>query len=202
MSIAVLVAAPFRPPIAFDSSNRFLVSIAEDGRLGRLLPLYFVLAAAAAGARLARRCAGRPVRALPAAIALPAAAFFAFAFLSLLWADDVEAGDQPARVLHAARSWRCWRRSRAPTSPTRCRARWPPSRLALATLFAVVGLYQVATHKLFFYAPNLAVSNANTDYFRVTSLFGDPSLYGRHVVLGHRRRARRCSPPPAGAPGR
>jgi hypothetical protein len=56
--------------------------------------------------------------------------------------------------------------------------------LGLASLFALVGLYQVATHKLFFYAPNLAVSNANTDYFRVTSLFGDPSLYGRHVVLG------------------
>jgi hypothetical protein len=56
--------------------------------------------------------------------------------------------------------------------------------LGLATLFAAVGLWQVATHELFFYAPNLAVSNANTDYFRVTSLFGDPSLYGRHVVLG------------------
>ena len=47
-----------------------------------------------------------------------------------------------------------------------------------------VGLWQAATHELFFYAPNLAASNANTDYFRVTSLFGDPSLYGRHVVLG------------------
>ena len=47
-----------------------------------------------------------------------------------------------------------------------------------------MGLWQAATHELFFYAPNLAVSNANTDYFRVTSLFGDPSLYGRHVVLG------------------
>ena len=56
--------------------------------------------------------------------------------------------------------------------------------LALAALFALVGLWQAATHELFFYAPNLAVSNANTDYFRVTSLFGDPSLYGRHVVLG------------------
>ena len=56
--------------------------------------------------------------------------------------------------------------------------------LALATLFALVGLWQAATHELFFYAPNLAVSNANTDFFRVTSLFGDPSLYGRHLVLG------------------
>jgi hypothetical protein len=51
----------------------------------------------------------------------------------------------------------------------------------MASIFAAVGLWQAATHKLFFYAPNLAASNANTDYFRVTSLFGDPSLYGRHV---------------------
>ena len=50
-------------------------------------------------------------------------------------------------------------------------------------MFAAVGLYQAATRELFFYAPNLAVSNANSDFFRVTSLFGDPSLYGRHVVL-------------------
>jgi O-antigen ligase len=66
---------------------------------------------------------------------------------------------------------------------------WVPRALAaaalsLASLFALVGLWQAVTHELFFYAPNLAVSNANTDYFRVTSLFGDPSLYGRHVVLG------------------
>jgi O-antigen ligase len=56
--------------------------------------------------------------------------------------------------------------------------------LGLASLFAVIGLWQAITHELFFFAPNLQVSNANTDYFRVTSLFGDPSLYGRHVVLG------------------
>ncbi len=180
--IAVLIAAPFRPPIAFDSSNRFLVSIAEDGRLGRLLPLYVVLAAAAAALAWAA-LRDRPLRTLPTAISLPAAAFFAFAFISLWWADDVEAGANllafftlPFVVLVA----------------TVARAEYPdfvaPAlagvALALASLFAAVGLWQAATHELFFYAPNLAVSNANTDYFRVTSLFGDPSLYGRHVVLG------------------
>ena len=66
---------------------------------------------------------------------------------------------------------------------------WAPRALAitgigLASLFAAVGIWQAITHDLFFYAPNLAVSNANTDFFRVTSLFGDPSLYGRHVILG------------------
>jgi O-antigen ligase len=182
VAIAVLVAAPFRPPLAFDSSNRFLVSIADDGRLGRLLPLYFVLAAAA-GALGWRALRDRPLRPLPPTIALPAAAFFAFAFASLLWADDLEAGTNllafftlPFVILVATVA-----RADFPAFVPRALA---AAALALASLFAVVGLWQVATHELFFYAPNLAVSNANTDYFRVTSLFGDPSLYGRHVVLG------------------
>ena len=180
--VAVLVAAPFRPPIDFDTGHRFLVSIAEDGRLGRLLPLYFVLTAAAIalGWRLLR---GHRPRGLPRAIALPAGAFFAFAFLSLLWADDVEAGANllafftlPFAALLATVA-----RADFPDAVPRALA---AAALALAALFAVIGLGQAATHELFFYAPNLAVSNANTDYFRVTSLFGDPSLYGRHVVLG------------------
>ena len=179
--VAVLVAAPFRPPISFDSGSSLLISIADDGRLGRLLPLYFVLAAAiAALAWLAIR--GDEVRALPRGVALPAAAFFAFACCSLTWADDLEAGINllvfftlPFVALLA----------------TVARADFPESvpgalaaaALCLGALFAAVGLWQAATHELFFYAPNLAVSNANTDFFRVTSLFGDPSLYGRHLVL-------------------
>ncbi|MBA3262374.1 MAG: O-antigen ligase family protein [Thermoleophilaceae bacterium] len=180
--VAVLLAAPFRPPLDFSSSNRFLVSIAEDGRLGRLLPLYFVLAAAtvALGWRSLR---GRPVRALPSPIALPAAAFFALAFLSLLWADDVEAGANLLTFFTLPFAALLATVARA-DFPDRVPRALAAAGLALASLFAVVGLWQVATHKLFFYAPNLAVSNANTDYFRVTSLFGDPSLYGRHVVLG------------------
>jgi O-antigen ligase len=180
--VAVLLAAPFRPPLDFDSSNRFLVSIAEGGRLGRLLPLYFVLAAAAA-ALAWRTLRGRPVRGLPPVIALPAAAFFAVAFLSLLWADDVEAG---ANLLAF------FTLPFAALLATVARAdfpEWVPRALAvvalaLAALFAAVGLWQAATHEVFFQAQNLSISNQNRDYFRVTSLFGDPSLYGRHVVLG------------------
>ena len=180
--LAVLVTAPLRPPLQFDSSSTLLVRAAEDGRLGRLLPLYFVLAAAATALGW-RTLRGREVRALPREVAIPAAAFFAFACCSLVWADDVEAGTNlllfftlPFVALLATVA-----RAEYPD--------WAPrwlagAALALASVFAAVGLWQAATHKLFFYAPNLAASNANTDYFRVTSLFGDPSLYGRHVVLG------------------
>ena len=179
--LAVLAAAPLRPPVDFDTSSRFLLQVADDGRLGRLLPLYFVLAAAALGLgwRLVR---GAEARAIPRSVAAPAAAFFAFACLSLLWADDVEAGANllvfftlPFAALLAVVG-----RAEFPD--------WLPRALAivavgLASLFAVVGLWQAATHELLFFAPNLEVSNANTEYFRVTSLFGDPSLYGRHLVV-------------------
>jgi hypothetical protein len=180
--IAVLVAAPLRPPVDFDASNRFLLAVAEDGQLGRLLPLYFVLAAAAV-ALAWRALRGAEMRELPRAVAWPAAAFFAWAFLSPLWAEDLESAANllvfftlPFAVLLAAVA-------RAPFPD------WAPRALGaaavvLAALFAAVGLWQAITHELFFFAPNLQVSNANTDYFRVTSLFGDPSLYGRHVVLG------------------
>ena len=180
--IAVLIAAPFRPPLDFDTSNRFLVSIADDGRLGRLLPLYFVLAATVA-AFAWRAVRGADIRALPRVVALPAAAFFAFACCSLLWADDLEAGANllvfftlPFVALLATVA-----RAEFPDAVPRALA---AGAIGLACLFAAVGLWQAATHELFFYAPNLAISNANTDYFRVTSLFGDPSLYGRHLVLG------------------
>ena len=180
--MAVLVAAPLRPPLSFDSSSALLVQIADDGRLGRLLPLYFVLAAAACALGW-RALRGKELRPVPRQVALPAAALFAFACCSLLWADDVEAGTNlllfftlPFVTLLATVA-----RADLPSWAPRALA---VAALALATLFAAVGLWQAATHELFFYAPNLAASNANTDYFRVTSLFGDPSLYGRHLVLG------------------
>ena len=191
--MAVLIAAPFRPPLSFDSSGSFLVSVADDGRLGRLLPLYFVLAAA--GAALGwRALRGRELRPLPLGIAAPAAAFFAFACLSLTWADDLEAGTNlivfftlPFALLLATVA-----RADFPAPVPRALA---AAALVLASLFAVVGLWQAATRELFFYAPNLAVSNANTDYFRVTSLFGDPSLYGQAPGARHRGRARAAGLP-------
>ncbi len=181
--IAVLVTAPLRPPIAFESGGGFPITVADDGQLGRLLPLYLVLAAAAlALAWRVLRSESGAARALPRVVAYPAAAFIAFACLSLTWADRLAPAAElltyftiPFALLVAVVA-------RAPFPD------WAPRALArvgiaLGVVFAAVGLYQAATREVFFFAPNLAVSNNNSDYFRVTSLFGDPSLYGRHVVL-------------------
>ncbi|MDQ2981540.1 MAG: O-antigen ligase family protein, partial [Actinomycetota bacterium] len=172
----------FRPPLSFGSEHRYYVGVASSGQLGRLLPLYGVLGAAALALawHALRR---RELRALPMLIALPAVAFFAVAALSLLWTNDLHAGENvlayflfPFAVLVAVVA-------RAPYPPwlTRMLA---IIAVALATLFAVVGLVQAATHKLWFFSPSVEVGNVYSSFFRVTSLFRDPSLYGRHVVLG------------------
>ncbi len=187
LPIAILVAAPLRPPLTLADGGGFPIQLAEDGELGRLLLLYFVLAAGAlalAWRALSSREQGTlPVRALPPTLAWPAAALLAFACVSLLWADvPVDGIDSlvffllPFAVLLGTLG-----RSPFPD--------WMPRTLggvaiAMAALFAVIGLFQAATRELFFFAPNLALSNANSNFFRVTSLFGDPSLYGRHLVVG------------------
>ena len=183
VSVAVLAAAPLRPPIAFESDGGFPVSIAEDGQLGRLLPLYFVLAAAALALiwRAVQDDAGA-VRGLPRVVALPGAAFIAFACLSLTWADRISWSAELLTYFTVPFALLLGVVARAPFPD------WAPRTLGrvgvgLGVIFAGIGLYQAATRELFFFAPNLAVSNNNSDFFRVTSLFGDPSLYGRHVVL-------------------
>jgi O-Antigen ligase len=179
---ALLLAAPFRLPFDFDRDHRFFFALAQGGRLGRLVPLYLVLAAAVA-AYVWRVLRGAEVAAIPRLLAVPAAAFFALASLSLLWSRDLDAGANlqaffllPFAALVAVVA-------RAELAP------WLPKALAwiaigLASLFAAIGLWQEATKDLFFYSPQLEVANAYSPFFRVTSLFTDPSLYGRHLVLG------------------
>ena len=176
------VAAPFRLPLDFGSEHRFYVAIAHGGQLGRLLPLYLVLGVAAL-ALAWDALLGKPVRRLPRAIAIPSAAFLAFASLSLLWTEDVGSGRSlleyfllPFAVLVAVVG-------RAPFTERLPRLLGVIA-VGIASLFAIVGIVEGATHRLIFYAHNLQVSNTYTSYFRVTSLFRDPSLYGRHVVLG------------------
>ena len=54
--------------------------------------------------------------------------------------------------------------------------------VALGTLFAAIGIWQAQTRTLFF-GRDVEVANAYTSFFRVTSLFKDPSLYGRYLVV-------------------
>jgi hypothetical protein len=167
---AMVVAAPFRVPIQLGDQKAFL-----------LVPLYGIVAAAALGF-LYRWLRGVEIRPLPAVIALPAAAFSALYAISLLWSQDVRQGSIELAFFLFPFAVAMAVAARAPLPA------WLPRTLgtilvALATAFALVGIWQRATHTIFF-AQDLRVANAYTSYFRVTSVFKDPSLFGRSLVLG------------------
>jgi O-antigen ligase len=167
--VALLAAAPFRITTTVGTQNAYLLD-----------PLYVVLAASVL-ALVVRVLRGQADRALPRLIAVPAAIFVFFAGLSLLWTHDLRQGSIellfflfPFSALVAV----------VVRSPYRA---WHPRALAitlvaLASLFAAVALFQRLTHGHLL-ASDVERANAYTSYFRVTSLFKDPSIYGRHVVI-------------------
>lgn len=167
--VALLAVAPFRVSVSIGSQKAYL-----------LVPLYVVLAASAlALAYRAWRSTER--HALPPLLAIPAATFVLFAGISMLWTRDLRQGSVellfflfPFSALVVAIAWSPWRS-------------WHPRALAttlvaLASLFSAVALFQRVTHGHLL-AGDVARANAYTTYFRVTSLFKDPSIFGRHVVI-------------------
>jgi putative inorganic carbon (HCO3(-)) transporter len=167
--VVLLAAAPFRVPVQLGSEEAFL-----------LLPLYFALAASVL-ALAYRIVTGAEAPAPPLLLALPLSAFVAFASASFLWTWDEHSGGTALAFFVFPFTAGLAAVARAPLAP------WLPSALlltlaALGALFAGVGIWQAQTRTLFF-ARDVEVANAYTTFFRVTSLFKDPSLYGRYLVV-------------------
>ena len=167
--VALLAAAPFRITTSVGTQTAYLLD-----------PLYVVLAAALV-ALVVRAVRGDAGAALPRLLAVPAAVFVFLAGLSLLWTRDLRQGSIEllfflfpfsALVVTVVRSpWRNWH-PRA----------FAATLVALAALFSAVALFQRLTHGHLL-ASDVDRANAYTTYFRVTSLFKDPSIFGRHVVI-------------------
>ena len=167
--VALLVAAPFRIPVQLGREEAFL-----------LLPLYLVLAAAVLA--LAYRLAVRRIEvAPPLLLGLPIAAFVVFCSISYLWSWDERQGAIALGFFVFPFTAVLGTVARAPI------ATWLPRALlvtlaGLGAVFAAIGIWQAHTRTLFF-ARDLEVANAYTTFFRVTSLFKDPSMYGRYLVV-------------------
>jgi hypothetical protein len=167
---ALLAVSAVRVPLTVRGEEAFL-----------LVPLYVVLAASALALlyRLYRDVRLRPV---PLFLSLPAGAYVALAGISLLWSDDPREGSIelffflfPSTVLVAVVA-------QAMLSPFVSRS-LAAVLLATCTVAAAIGISQQWTHTLFF-ADDLQTSNAFTSFYRVSSFFSDPSVYGRYVALG------------------
>ena len=167
--IALLVVAPIRIPVQLGDEEAFL-----------LLPLYLVLAAAVLALTYRIACGERPAppRFL---LALPLSALVGLAATSFLWTWDERSGAIALGFFVFPFTAGFGVVARTPI------ASWLPRALlvtlvGLGSLFAAIGIWQAQTRTNFF-ARDVEVANAYTSFFRVTSLFKDPSLYGRYLVV-------------------
>jgi O-antigen ligase len=169
LAFATLGCVPARLPVDIGSEE-----------VNLLVPLYAVVAAL--GLSLAWRLAHGEARMRelgPAA--WPLAAFVLWTGLSLLWTVDARKGAifvaafvVPFGLLAVGFARLPWR------------GRWLAwlwgGLVATALVYAVVGLYQWSTREVF-WNPSVIVFNAYAPFFRVNSVFWDPSVYGRYLAV-------------------
>jgi len=172
LAFAALACAPARIPVHVGSTKANL-----------LLPLYGVVAAAAlALAWQLPREEGRS-REL-GRLAWPLALFSTWLGASLLWSHDLHQGaidvlffHLPFGLLAVCVARLAWDR--------RMLVALYAQLTAMAVVFAAIGVYQYSVRDIF-WNPKVIVDNAyapSSWFYRVNSVFYDPSIYGRFLVV-------------------
>ena len=169
LAFATLACIPLRLPV--DIGN-------EEVNL--LLPLYAVIAGLALSLAWALLHGDERTREL-GPVALPVAAFVLWTGLTMVWTVDVRRGAillgafvLPFGLLAIGFARLPWR------------GRWLTwlwsGLVATALAYAAVGGYQWVTRDVF-WNPSVKVFNAYAPFFRVNSVFWDPSVYGRYLCV-------------------
>ncbi len=169
VAVAALACVPARIPVRVGSTEANL-----------LVPLYGVIAGAAVLLAWELARGDRRSREL-GPLAWPLAALVAWTGLSLAWSEDLREGAVgllffwlPFGLLALTLARLQWSR------------RWLSALCAqivlMALVFAGIGVYQWATRDVF-WNPKVIVANAYAPFYRVNSVFYDPSIYGRFLVV-------------------
>ena len=173
LAVAVLACAPARIPVSVGHTTANL-----------LLPMYVVVVAAALA--LVWELFGNDdarVREL-GPFAWPLALFVGWTGIAFLWSEDRRQGAiyllfyvLPFALLAVALARLRWIVGWAMTIYAQL--------AAMALAFAVIGIWQYATRNIF-WNPKVIVDNAyatSSWFYRVNSVFYDPSIYGRFLVV-------------------
>ena len=169
LAFATLACIPLRLPVDIGSDE-----------VNLLLPLYAVIGGLALSLGWALLRGDERTREL-GPVAWPAAGFVGWSGLSLTWAVDVHRGAillgaflLPFGLLALGFARLPWR------------GRWLTwlwgGLVATALAYAAVGGYQWLTRDVF-WNPSVKVFNAYAPFFRVNSVFWDPSVYGRYLTV-------------------
>ncbi len=172
LAVATLACVPARIPVHVGSTQANL-----------LLPIYGVVVVAAMA--LAWELYGEEPRSRELGpLAWPLAAFVGWEGLSLLWSQDVKQGAiellffvLPFGLITLALARLAWSRA------------WVVGLFAqlaaMALVFAAIGIVQYEERDIF-WNPKVIVDNAYAPsgwFYRVNSVFYDPSIYGRFLVV-------------------
>jgi hypothetical protein len=169
LPLAALACIPARIGVHVDGSGSKL-----------LLPLYVVIIGAALiiGWELVR--GDRRARELGLA-AWPLAAYLVWTGVSLAWSKDVHAGAIELLAFYVPFTILALGIARLPWSRLGVTVLYA-ELVAMGVVFAIVGFYQYQTRDIFQNA-KVINSNAYAPFFRVNSVFWDPSVYGRFLVV-------------------
>jgi O-antigen ligase/polysaccharide polymerase Wzy-like membrane protein len=111
----------------------------------------------------------------------PLALLIAWTGVSLAWSKDVHEGAIEVLAFYVPFSLVALTFARLPWSRAGARILYAQVSL-MALIFAVVGFYQYQTRDIF-QNPKVITANAYAPFFRVNSVFWDPSVYGRFLVV-------------------
>ncbi len=145
-----------------------------------LLPLYAVCLGAAALIAWELLRGDERSRELRVA-AWPLALYVGWVGGSLAWSVDVHEGAVELLAFYLPFGILALAVARLPWSTLRLRLLYGELAL-MALVFACVGFYQYETRDIF-QNPKVIYSNAYAPFFRVNSVFWDPSVYGRFLVV-------------------
>ncbi len=171
LAFATLACLPVRIPVKLGD---------EEANL--LVPLYVVVAALVLSLawQLVVRREERARELGP--VAVPLAAFVGWTGLALLWTVDLREGAIFAGAFVLPFGLLALGFARLPW-----RGRWLTwlwvGLVGTALAYATIGLYQWATRDIF-WNPKVEIGNAYAPFFRVNSIFWDPSVYGRYLTVG------------------
>ena len=172
LALATLACAPARIPVHVGSTQANL-----------LLPLYGIVVVAAIALAWELFGDGERSREL-GPLANPLAVFVAWEGVTFLWTKDVRQGAiellffvLPFGLLAVALARLQWSRAWALALYVQL--------AVMALVFAVIGIVQYETRNIF-WNPKVRVDNAYAPsgwFYRVNSVFYDPSIYGRFLVI-------------------
>lgn len=169
LALAALACVPARIPVTVGSTDANL-----------LVPMYGVVVAAALALGWQLLRGDERAREL-GPLAWPVAAFVFWSGLSLAWSQDLRQGAIELLAFYLPFGLLTLVLARLPWRRDWLGATWV-LLAGMAVVFSIVGIYQYETRDVF-WNPKVLVGNAYAPFYRVNSVFWDPSIYGRFLVV-------------------